>query len=769
MSDLGQALSDIMSGTATSYQLFPSDKPTHLEFEVEKNFDHTFRGHFSVVVKSSNRHKIYSCTKCPVSLEGKLRAMQHIAQRRPPGSSEKVRYCNDPNPVVRELIQSYWRKKDENLSLKRPIEATNSKLKSKDLKKAKNDDSLSDAIVKFIAANDLPTTIVGNEEFKQLLKVANKSSFYRSNTRDYEFHEGRYGVAVEKVLNESRSEKNLHFMGVESTGATLYFNSIIDHSVGSSLECVLTCPKGLYLLPTSVQKGEILTAEQVAGVIKEIGENYVFAVCLRGKAETPLYREIEEIIPNAVAFSCPNQALDRLLGVVLHLFENETKALLSLAMFLCSNDRIYSELMCAKDSPFVEPCELKVASHALYCTSRLLCGKTAIMSLFHEGRIHGLTSSYHTSSSPHILPAASSFEYLCSQFPAIIEDMENPVFWKRYDAFEAVERPICNLFLTLDTTESLLPELSYRYDMCMDECLHAAAAIVSDAHLQPLYPTLQKDLHEAFDSHRREVVSVWALAAAMVNPKYIYAGGQHDLYNPKGGVAAIRAAIRKFFPGNEEGEEDLRTSVEILYTQFRHKEGNVFSSPDLAALAVTKSAGLWWAYVAEMKVENDNERIACRFFRRLCECHCSYRPADRLFRQAAAIARLERRADVCVEPKELTDAYVEIKSHLRMKQFCSSSSSCSTSTSWSGGKGGTGGRDSGSSPRGIEGERVVSHPFLSLFREIYFSLDETIPLLNSSSSSSSSSLVIEGDVDGGSATDILHRLVSRAKMAVASN
>ena len=66
-------------------------------------------------VNTKSRHKLYTCTRCGSRMDGKNRALQHIAARKPPGTSlksAKVVHCRNPIEIVKEAVLNHWAEKE---------------------------------------------------------------------------------------------------------------------------------------------------------------------------------------------------------------------------------------------------------------------------------------------------------------------------------------------------------------------------------------------------------------------------------------------------------------------------------------------------------------------------------------------------------------------------------------------------------------------------------------------------------------------------------
>ena len=86
-----------------------------LQFDNDRKFDHTMLGHYTYEINSKSRHKLYTCTKCGARMDGKNRALQHVAGRKPPGvslKSAKVVHCKNAIEAVKTAILNYWTEKD---------------------------------------------------------------------------------------------------------------------------------------------------------------------------------------------------------------------------------------------------------------------------------------------------------------------------------------------------------------------------------------------------------------------------------------------------------------------------------------------------------------------------------------------------------------------------------------------------------------------------------------------------------------------------------
>jgi hypothetical protein len=101
--------------TFPSSQFLPNSV---LRFDDDRSFDHTMNGHYTVEINTKSRHKLYTCTRCGLRMDGKNRALQHIAARKPPGSSlksAKVAYCRNPCAEVKDVILTHWEKRDNEI------------------------------------------------------------------------------------------------------------------------------------------------------------------------------------------------------------------------------------------------------------------------------------------------------------------------------------------------------------------------------------------------------------------------------------------------------------------------------------------------------------------------------------------------------------------------------------------------------------------------------------------------------------------------------
>eukprot|EP01036_Dinobryon_divergens_P030719 gene30719-40004_t len=103
---------DLCDNSVAAAAVGPSSSTSILD---DIGLDRTMNNHFEVVA-ISNFDSLYKCTRCGhPNIHGQVRALEHIAARKSPGSSAKTTaayYCLKPIVRVKEILLKYWAQKD---------------------------------------------------------------------------------------------------------------------------------------------------------------------------------------------------------------------------------------------------------------------------------------------------------------------------------------------------------------------------------------------------------------------------------------------------------------------------------------------------------------------------------------------------------------------------------------------------------------------------------------------------------------------------------
>jgi hypothetical protein len=254
--------------------------------------------------------------------------------------------------------------------------------------------------------------------------------------------------------------------------------------------------------------------------LNKIGMQYAFLVVMDGACKAVLKR-INEELPKVFGHRCSTHGCSLLMADIGKLFRIQCQIIARLLHFVCMHDGIYDILLNLEGALQLLNVVATRFGSVVYAVERIIKDKNSLITLWNHPRMIEYLERPGTS-------AVIQQEYHDLNDLLISNISE----WKKMKYFYEIQEPARVLLRHTDSHTPSLPDVAFLYDSNRQLSIDAAKNCAHE------FPGLNDGqlVHNVtgyWNRRKKDIVTIQALAAAMVNPHNVY--NDTGLYTPPDG------------------------------------------------------------------------------------------------------------------------------------------------------------------------------------------------------------------------------------------